>query len=73
MTTKRTLTPILCTECEANPAEYTVIDGDETQHLCEPSLKDYLVDVVTNNEFTSFETEWPTDKTGQIKAIIRSV
>lgn len=64
-------TGITCTECGANPAEYTVIQhGEPDQHMCDPSLEDWLVDIVTNNDSVSFETTWPEKKGGQIKAVI---
>lgn len=48
--------PRLCTECGANPAEYLFINGAEKEYLCEPSLEDLLVDLVTNNHTITFHT-----------------
>lgn len=46
----------LCEECGANKAEYLFINGEEKTKLCQPSLEELLLDLVTNNDTITFHT-----------------
>ena len=45
---------IKCDECNVNDAEYLLINGEEQLRLCEPSMKDRLLELVTQNDTITF-------------------
>jgi len=46
-----------CDECEVNDAEFLFVNGEEKSYLCEPSLKDMLFELVTQNDRIAFRSE----------------
>ena len=40
--------------CGANEAKYLLVNGREKERLCEPGLKDRLLDLVTHNDTITF-------------------
>ena len=53
------------TKCSegCNRPEFIIANGDEIEYVCRPVLEDRLVDLVTNNDYVSFQTSDVDPKT----------